>query len=88
MAEEALLSIGWQEVVQRKFQQPGDIEIGKLMLQSRAGIEITDSLSIDYIDRALGNLVGDSLFPEVRLTKEVNLRALVGLALKVKTRNH
>jgi purine nucleoside phosphorylase len=58
------------------------------MLETRAGIELADSLSIDYIDRALGNLVGDSLFPEVRLSNEVNLRALVGLALKVKTRNY
>jgi hypothetical protein len=58
------------------------------MLQTRAGIELADSLSIDYIDRALGNLAGEKLFEDVRMSKEVNIRALVGLALKVKTRNH
>ena len=58
------------------------------MLETRAGIELADSLSIDYIDRALGNLVGESLFEDIRSSKEVNLRALVGLALKVKTRNY
>lgn len=50
-----------------------------------AGIETADSLSIDYIDLALSNL---AMFPPVRQSSDVNLRALVGLALKVKTRNN
>jgi len=61
------------------------------MLDKRAGIELADSLSIDYIDRALINLSGGGEFGfggRISNSKEVNLRALVGLALKVKTRNH
>ena len=40
------------------------------MLQTRAGIELADSLSIDYIDRALGNLAGEKLFEDVFVEAE------------------
>jgi hypothetical protein len=60
--KDELLSIGWLEAVQRKFQDKDDVSIGRKMLEKCAGIEIADSLSIDYIDLALRNL---SMFPHV-----------------------
>lgn len=62
MLKDELLSIGWLEAVQRKFQDKDDVSIGRKMLEKCAGIEIADSLSIDYIDLALRNL---SMFPHV-----------------------
>lgn len=35
------------------------------MLDQCAGIEVADSLSIDFIDQALANLVGEGLFKRV-----------------------
>ena len=64
------------------------------MLAQTAGIEKADSLSIEHIDLALQRLLqlekgsNKRIFDEINKVKEVNLRALVGLALKVKTRNN
>ena len=64
------------------------------MLAQTSGIEKADSLSLDHIELALSRLLelqadsSSSVFESIDNSQEVNLRALIGLALKVKTRNH
>ena len=59
------------------------------MLKETSGLEKADCLSIDHIDLSLESLLQlESVFPPIDKCNEVHLRALVGLALKVKTRNN
>ena len=83
----------WHKAVLRNFSEPQDVEIyGKPMLAQTTGLERADFLSIRHIQQALDSLQslkrpGDQqIFCELSSSSEQHYRALVGLALKVKTR--
>jgi geranylgeranyl pyrophosphate synthase len=68
--------------VNNKFQTPGDLEIGKAMLQATEGIERADQLSIIHINEAMKAL------SKVTSYEDQNLQALLELSVQVKTRKH
>jgi hypothetical protein len=75
-----------------KFQRPGDIDIGKQMLAESSGIERADLLSIMHIEMAMDSLQKvkgrDGKFVLDSSNEDEFLRALVKLAVLVKTRKH
>lgn len=71
-----------------------DVPVGVEMLFESSGIEIADKLSIDYINLSLKNLQSamftfdGSERPVIDLENDEHAKALIGLALKVKTRTY
>ncbi|CDW74503.1 solanesyl diphosphate synthase [Stylonychia lemnae] len=86
----------FEQRLKRKFQEPGDVQFAIDHLFKSSGIEMADKLSIDYINESLLNL--DSLLVEdtsqgqkhsiISIDKDVYAQALLGVALKVKTRKY
>lgn len=78
-------------MVQTQFENKvKDVPLGASMLFDSRGIELADKLSIDHIREALSSLQGmeyPSNTPIIDPTEE-HFQALVGLALKVKTRKY
>jgi len=76
-------------MLKRKCDQPGDVSKAIELLQNSAGIELADSLSIDHIKESIVNLT-EIEHEGLRAInfQEKHAQALIGLALKVKTRKH
>jgi len=76
-------------MLKRKCQQPGDVAKAIETLQTSAGIEIADRLSIDHIRESIVNLTevkqGTAKAIDIQ---ERHAQALIALALKVKTRKN
>lgn len=72
--------------------QDEDVPIGVNLLFESNGIEMADNLSINYINTAIEDLkktvFTESSMPIVDLKSDSHAKALIGLALKVKTRTY
>jgi hypothetical protein len=79
-------------MLKRKCEHEGDVAFAiDLLMNKTAGIEIADKLSIKHIRSSIENLsevtrVGDG--HKVIDFNEKHAQALIGIALKVKTRKH
>lgn len=96
------LSNAWLEAVERNFADEADVQaFGKPMLELTSGLERADSLSIHHIELAVENLrnlkrdkedsaqvFGNDSSSAGANNEEEHYQALIGLALKVKTRKH
>ena len=77
-------------MVQSQFENKAEVPRGADLLFAGRGIELTDSLSIEHILEALGSLEA-MVYPDgssIISPSEEHMQALVGLALKVKTRKY
>ena len=90
-----LLSNKWLMAVERKFEEPQDVDtVGKPMLLTTTGLERADYLSIQHIELAVENLLSlqreeqSKVFSAISPDSDEHLKALVCLALKVKTRKY
>ena len=76
-------------MLKRKCQQPEDVAKAIETLQSSAGIEMADRLSIEHIRESIVNLTeirqGTAKVIDIQ---ERHAQALIALALKVKTRKN
>ncbi|TNV82886.1 hypothetical protein FGO68_gene14757 [Halteria grandinella] len=91
----------FEQSLKRKCEGEGDVQQALSLLQRSSGIEVADQLSIEHIRQSLRNLGGvrDKRVPvrqqqqgivggQVIDFEEKHAQALIGLALKVKTRKH
>lgn len=91
-----LLSNTWLTAVECNFKDSKDVDlIGKPMLEGTSGLERADYLSIEHINLAIDSLMSlknnqsqTPLFAQVSHQSDHHLKALIGLALKVKTRKY
>lgn len=81
----------FEAMLKRKCESEGDVQKAIEILKNSSGIEVADELSIDHIKDSIHNL--EEATDNSKSRKIVNFddqyaQALIGLALKVKTRKH
>jgi hypothetical protein len=78
-------------MLKRKCENEGDVSKAIDLLFTSKGIEIADRLSIDHIKQSIINLTEvrrNGTGPQLIDFQEKHSQALIGIALKVKTRKN